>query len=92
MYSVKAKVLNLFSIPASEKYDASWKVQLLGETELQDGQKKNEMLTLSVPQDVFNGLAGREGEDVTMPISFFVSNNRLNPFFPKGAKLNESPV
>lgn len=87
MYSVKAQVLNLFHSAATEKYDESFKVQLLGDVPLKDGQVKKDMLTLNVPQEIYNSLQGQEGKTVTLPIGFFVSNNRLTPFFPKTAKL-----
>lgn len=83
MYSVEAQVLNSFHTPASEKYPESFKVQLLGDNPLKDGQIKKEMLTLSVPENIYNSLKGQEGESVTLPIGFFVSNNRLTPFYPK---------
>jgi len=92
MYSVRAQVLNVFTSPASEKYPESFKVQLLGDMAMKDGQVKKDMLTLSVPQDVFNSLSGRIGDEVTLPIGFFVSNNRLTPFFPKSAKIKGQKV
>ena len=83
MYSVKAQVLNAFHTPASEKYPESFKVQLLGDNPLKDGQVKKEMLTLSVPENIFNSLKGQQGKNITLPIGFFVSNNHLTPFYPK---------
>jgi hypothetical protein len=83
MYTVTAMVVNAFSVPASEKYEESFKVQLIGDSHLKDGQVKKEMLTLSVPKDVFATLKDAEGEEVTLPVSFFVKNNQLNPFYPK---------
>lgn len=87
MYSVKAQVINIFNVPASEKYEESYKVQLMGDTELKDGQIKKEMITLNVPLHVFTKLKEHVGKTVNLPISFYVSNNNLNPFFPKGATL-----
>ena len=92
MYSVKAQVLNVFTSPASEKYPETFKVQLLGDMAMKDGQVKKDMLTLNVPQDVFNSLSGRIGDEVTLPIGFFVSNNRLTPFFPKTASFDGSKI
>jgi len=89
MYQVTAQVLNLFHSPATEKYDESFKVQLLGDVPLKDGQVKKDMLTLSVPAEVYNSLQGQEGKIISLPIGFFVSNNRLMPFFPKSATLPE---
>jgi len=83
MYKVTAEVINVFSVPASEKYEESFKVQLMGDTHMKDGQVKKEMLTLSVPKLIFAKLKDSAGKTVTLPVSFFVRNNQLNPFYPK---------
>jgi len=83
MYEVTAEVINVFSIPESEKYEESFKVQLMGDTHMKDGQVKKEMLTLSLPRVVYAKLKDSVGEKVTLPISFFVTNNQLHPFYPK---------
>ena len=83
MYQVTAQIINSFHSPATEKYEESFKVQLLGDNPLKNGQNKKEMLTLSVPKKVYTDLADQEGTHVTLPIGFFVSNNRLTPFYPK---------
>lgn len=86
MYTVTAQVMNAFSVPASEKYDESFKIQLIGDTHMKDGQVKKEMLTLSVPNRVYSELKDAVGETVTLPVSFFVRNNQLNPFYPKSVE------
>ena len=89
MYSVNAKIMNSFYSEASEKYDESFRIQLLGESPLKDGQVKMEMLTLSVPKDIYSELKSKVGKTVSLPIGFFVSNNRLTPFFPKNTSLQK---
>jgi len=91
MYRVNAQVLNSFHSPETEKYPESFKIQLLGDNPLQDGQVKKEMLTLTVPKDVYNSLKSKEGKTVTLPIGFFVSNNRLTPFYPKNNDIKTIP-
>jgi len=91
MYSVNAQIINSFHSPATEKYPESFKVQLLGDNPLQDGQTKKEMLTISVPEKIYRNLSGQEGKNVTLPIGFFVSNNRLTPFYPKNNDIKTSP-
>jgi len=86
MYKVTAEVMNAFSVPASEKYEESFKIQLIGDTHMKDGQVKKEMLTLSVPSEVYIRLKGAIGKTVSLPVSFFVRNNQLNPFYPKSLK------
>ena len=83
MFNVSGKIINFFNSPASEKYEASYKIQLLGEMPLQDGQCKMEMLNLNIPKPLFDSLQGQIGEEVTLPIGFYVKNNQLITFFPK---------
>lgn len=85
MFTATGQLINLFQSPASEKYEASYKAQLLGEMPMADGQVKKEMLTLGVPQPLFNSLQGRVGQEVTLPIGFYVKNGVLVTFFPKNA-------
>ncbi len=85
MYNVNAEVLNSFHTPASEKYAETFKIQLLGDNPLKDGQVKKEMLTLNVPEKIFHSLKTQVGKTVTLPIGFFVSNNNLTPFYPKNS-------
>jgi len=88
MYQVTGEILNLFSSPASDKYEASYKVQMLGETLTIDGQVKKEMITLNVPQPVFNSLQGQIGHIATLPIGFYIKNGNLITFFPKSEAEN----
>lgn len=85
MFNVTGKIINVFHSPASEKYEASYKVQILGNSPLIDGQVKMEMLTLNVPKPIFNSLQGQTGQEVTLPIGFYVKNGILVTFFPKSA-------
>jgi len=83
MFRINGLITNCFTIPASEKYEKSYKVQLLGDQTTRDGQIRKEMLTLSVPPDVYNDLEAKIGQEVVLPVGMFVSNNRLNVFFSK---------
>lgn len=83
MYNVTGEILNVFYSPASEKYEASYKVQLLGESPMVDGQVKKEMLTLNVPKEIFSNLKNHVSETITLPIGFYVKNNQLVTFYPK---------
>lgn len=92
MFQASGIIINLFKSPASEKYEASYKVQLLGDMPLVDGQVKKEMLTLNVPKPVFDSLQGRNGEQVTLPIGFYVKNGVLVTFFPKHGGASEGSL
>lgn len=85
MFQATGQIINLFSSPATEKYEASYKVQLLGDMPMQDGQVKKEMLTLGVPKTVFDSFQGHVGQEVTLPIGFYVKNGVLVTFYPKKA-------
>lgn len=88
MYQVTGQILNLFNSPASEKYEASYKVQILGDSLTIDGQVKKEMITLNIPKPVFDSLRGKEGKEATFPIGFYVKNGNLITFFPKSEAEN----
>jgi hypothetical protein len=83
MYQVTGQILNLFNSPKTDKYEATHKVQLLGDSLTVDGQVKKEMITLNVPEAVFNSLRGQVGREATFPIGFYVKNGNLITFFPK---------
>ena len=92
MYNVKGQIINLFQSPASEKYEAAFRVQVLGDMPMMDGQVKKEMLTLNVPQPVFDSLQGKIGKDITLPIGFYIKNGQLVTFYPKhGAEKSALP-
>ncbi|MGB3226182.1 MAG: hypothetical protein WBB23_25565 [Desulforhopalus sp.] len=84
MYQITGKILNLFSNPATEKYEASHNVQLLGDSLTADGQVKNSLVTLKVPKPVFDSLLGQQGKDATFPIGLYVNKSgQLITFFLK---------
>lgn len=83
MYEVTGQIINVFHSPATDKYDETFKVQLLGDMPLVDGQVKKEMLTLNVPRPVYDSCQTQRGEVVSLPIGFYVKNNVLVTFYPK---------
>lgn len=89
MYQVKGELKNTFTKEASEKYPASYKIQIIHDSSLQNGEFQSELITLSVPHDVYNQLIKRLGEEIILPISFGVdkSTNQLIRFYPKNEKL-----
>jgi hypothetical protein len=92
MYQVKGQIINLFQSPASEKYEAAYRVQILGDMPMMDGQVKKEMLTLNVPKPVFDSLQGKSGKEISLPIGFYIKNGQLVTFYPKhGAEKSAAP-
>jgi hypothetical protein len=85
MFSLKAEVINTFSVPPSEKYpEEAYKVQFVGDQLTRDGQIRKEMVTMGIPFEAFNVLKSKIGQVVSIPIGLFVTNGRIQPFFPKG--------
>lgn len=85
MFSMKAEVINTFSVPPSEKYpEEAYKVQFVGDQLTRDGQIRKEMVTMGIPFEAFNVLKAKVGQVVRIPIGLFVANGRIQPFFPKG--------
>lgn len=91
MYNVKGQIINLFQSPASEKYAAAYRVQVLGDMPMMDGQIKKEMLTLNVPISVFDSLQGQIGKNVTLPIGFYIKNGQMVTFYPKHGPEKSAP-
>lgn len=87
MFQIKAQVINVFSVPATEKHPESYKVQLLGDQVTKDGQVRKDMVTISTPLEVFQLLQGKIGQVVRLPIGIFANEGRIQPFFPKGQAL-----
>jgi hypothetical protein len=85
MFSMQAEVINAFSVPPSEKYpEEVYKVQFVGDQLTRDGQVRKEMVTMGIPYEAYNALKGKIGQVVRIPIGLFVTNGRIQPFFPKG--------
>lgn len=84
MFQVKGIVQNVFNKPSTEKFDATYKVQLLGELPLPDGQIQNELITLNVPPPVYDIVSKHMGEEITLPIGFYIKDSKMVTFFPKG--------
>lgn len=85
MFQATGTLINLFYSPKSEKYEASYKAQLLGDLPQADGQVKKEMLTLNLPKTIFDSLQGQLNTEITLPVGISIMNGKLITFFPKNA-------
>lgn len=83
MYTITADIVNAFSIPESEKYPERYNLQLMGDTFTKDGQVRKDMITFSIPKDQFDELKNCVGQTVTLPVAFFVNQNKIRPYYPK---------
>ncbi len=92
MYTIQATLINVFTTSGGKDADGnpfppSCKLQLMGDMPMKDGQVKKQLIDLTVPADWYNRLTGKIDQLVKLPISFFAQDNRIVPFFPKGAAL-----
>lgn len=91
MFALCGQVLNVFvqaggvSKATGEEYEARDKVQLLGELPLQDGQKRMELVTLTV--DDARPFEAVKGKRVRVPVGFFASGKNVQFYIPKGSRL-----
>ena len=83
MFSVTGLLMNTFHQPATDKYDESFRIQILGDQITQGGEIRKELLTLSVPAQVYDSFKASLGQPVTLPVGLFASGNRVQAFLPK---------
>jgi hypothetical protein len=86
MFNVTGTLENTIHNPATDKYEETFKVQLLGQNPLVDGQFKLDLLTLNVPRSIYDSLKEHIKEEITLPVGFYVKNGQLITFYPKHAK------
>lgn len=83
-------MLNVFVQPGGvskktgEEYEARDKVQLLGELPLQDGQKRMELVTLTVGDA--RPFEAVKGKRVRVPVGFFATGKDVQFYIPKGSR------
>jgi len=85
MFSIHGKLHNLFEQPGGKgkdgkEYPSQIKAQIMGDVELKNGEKRAELLTLSVPQNRVKELKEQIGMDVSLPCGIFVSGGKIQPF------------
>jgi hypothetical protein len=89
MLTINGQVLNTFEAPkgvsrAGEPYGGQSKVQLLCDTELQNGERKADLVTLTV-EDIrpYQALRGRQ---VSVPVGAFASERAVIFYVVKGGR------
>lgn len=87
MFSVTGLLMNTFHQPATDKYDESFRIQILGDQITQGGEIRKELLTLSVPAQVYDSFKASLGQPVTLPVGLFASGNRVQAFLPKNVNV-----
>jgi hypothetical protein len=91
MFTLCGQVLNVFVQPGGvskktgEEYEARDKVQLLGDLPQPDGQKRLELVTLTV--DDARPYQAVSGKRVRVPVGFFANGKSVQFYIPKGSRL-----
>lgn len=87
MFQVTGLLTNTFHQPRTDKYDESFRIQLLGDQVTQGGEIRKELLTLSVPANTYDLFKAAVGQQITLPVGLFASGNRVQAFLPKNVNV-----
>jgi len=89
MLTLNGQIINVFDTPEStdkktgEVRDAKFRIQIMAENELQNGQKRFDLVNLSVDQPaIYKPL---QGQRVRVPVGAFVSGTSIQYYALKGA-------
>jgi hypothetical protein len=89
MLTLNGQIINVFDTPEShdrktgEVREAKFRIQIMAENELQNGQKRFDLVNLSVDQPgVYKPL---QGQRVRVPVGAFVSGTSIQYYALKGA-------
>lgn len=97
MLTLNGQIINVFDTPEStdrktgEIREAKFRIQIMAENELQNGQKRFDLVNLSVDRpDVYKPL---RGQFVRVPVGAFVNGSSVQYYALKGAtpELMETP-
>ena len=92
MFSITGQVITVFKAPegktkAGENYGGDYRVQVLGELALKNGEVKRELVTLSMPSRWGRELFGAIGTVVTLPVGVMASNSVVKAFIPENTEV-----
>lgn len=89
MLTLNGQIINVFDTPETvdrktgEVRESKFRIQIMAENELQNGQKRVELVNLSVDRpDVYKPL---QGQNVRVPVGVFVSGSSVQFYALKGA-------
>lgn len=90
MFSITGTVVKVFKAPegktkTGESYGGDYRVQVMGELSLKNGEFKNELVTLGMPSKWDRELFKCIGSVVTLPVGLMVSGNAVKAFIPETA-------
>jgi hypothetical protein len=92
MFSITGTVVKVFKAPegktkTGESYGGDYRVQVMGELSLKNGDSKNELVTLGMPSKWDRELFKCIGSVVTLPVGLMVSGNAVKAFIPETATI-----
>lgn len=92
MFSITGTVIKVFKAPEGktkngENYGGDYRVQVMGELSLKNGECKNELVTLGMPSKWDRELYKCIGSVVTLPVGLMVSGNAVKAFIPETAQV-----
>ena len=94
MLTLNGLLDNVFSTPASvdkktgEIRPASVRAQLYAENQLENGDRRKELVTIKVAD--YGAYKALEGKTVAIPVGAFVANNSIIYFEQKGEHVREA--
>jgi len=88
MLTLTGQLINIFESPKGVKdekeYGGQDKIQILGEVVLQNGESRNDLITLTTHnKSLFDGMIGTP---IRVPVSVFANGKSITYFIPKGSK------
>ncbi len=88
MLTLSGQLINIFESPKGVKdekeYGGQDKIQILGEVVLQNGESRNDLITLTThDKQLFEGF---KGKSIRVPVSVFANGKSITYFIPKGSK------
>lgn len=88
MLTLTGQLINIFESPKGVKdekeYGGQDKIQILGEVVLQNGESRNDLITLTTHnKSLFDGMIG---VPIRVPVSVFANGKSITYFIPKGSK------
>jgi hypothetical protein len=92
MFSITGQVITVFKAPegktkTGENYGGDYRVQVLGELALKNGEVKRELVTLSMPSRWGRELFTAVGSTVTLPVGIMASGNVVRAFIPENTEV-----
>lgn len=89
MLTLNGTVINVFQAPKGvnkegKEYGGQDRVQVMAENLLQNGEKRVELIDLTVEDP--KAYATLQGKRVRVPVGVFVAQNAIRYFVPKGSK------